>query len=497
MTGGIVDVIRGARVGGAGREMLPDSGPVDVFLSAGRIIDIAPTGALRVTGEVHDADGAWLVPGLWDHHVHALHWALVGWRVPLDDVASAAEAAALMGAAAPDTGRRIGAGFRDAFWPDVPTLAVLDAATGSIPTYLVNADVHSVWMNSAAFAREGFTPDEFGMLREEPAFEISRRLNAVDPAAGDRLVAEAARRAAARGVVGIVDLDMTWNHDPWVRRAAAGFDAVRVSYGIYPQHLERAIEAGLRTGDSVMGSKDGLIRTGPLKVISDGSLGTRTAACSHAYPDDPRNHGLLTVDHPTLVDLMTRATGAGIESAIHAIGDVANSSALDAFGATGAVGTIEHAQLIAASDIPRFARLGVTASVQPSHALDDRDLTDTTWANQTAMAYPLRALIDTGTNVTFGSDAPVAPLDPWAAMAAAVFRRRDGREAWRPEQSVDAATALAASTRGGSREGARIEPGAVADLVLCDRDPLAASESELRGMGVVATMLAGRLTHTA
>jgi predicted amidohydrolase YtcJ len=477
--------------------MLPDTEPVDVFLGNGRILDIAPTGALRAVGEVLDADGGWVVPGLWDHHVHVVQWAMISERVPLGDVGTAAEAAAVMGAGAPRDGRRIGVGFRDAFWPDAPTLALLDAATGGIPTYLINADVHSVWLNSAAFRREGMEPDETGMLREEAAFEVSRRLNAVDPIESDRLVADAARQAAARGVVGLVDFDMTWNHDSWERRVASGFDTLRVSYGIYPEHLDRAIAQGLRTGDPVPGSVDGLVRTGPLKAITDGSLGTRTAACSHPYPGDPHNRGLLTVAPADLVDMMTRATGAGIDSAIHAIGDIANSAALDAFALSGAAGTIEHAQLVAAADLPRFARLGVGASVQPEHALDDRDLTDSVWEPQTAVAYPLRGLADAGANLTFGSDAPVSPLDPWAAMAGAIFRQRGGRPAWRPEQRVDAATALAASTRGGSRGGARIEPGGRADLAICESDPLAASESQLRGMRVSATILNGRVTYAA
>jgi predicted amidohydrolase YtcJ len=491
--GAQIGTIRRARVGGAGRELLIDDGPVDVFLDGETIVDVAPTGALRPRGEVLDADGAWLVPGLWDHHVHVAQWALAAGRIPLGDASSAAEAAAIMGAAPPRDGRRIGTGYRDAFWSDAPDLGLLDAATGGIPTYLINADVHSVWLNTAALRVEGFAPYPEGVLREADAFEISRRLNAVDPIAVDRAVGMMARDAAARGVVGIVDLDMAWNAEAWERRVLIGFDDLRVSFGIYPEHLDRAIAEGLKTGDAF----SDLVRVGPLKVITDGSLGTRTAACSHAYPDDPHDRGLLTVTPQTLVDLMTRATGAGLTCAVHAIGDVANSHALDAFALTGATGTIEHAQLVAHADLPRFARLGVAASVQPEHALDDRDLTDTIWATQTAMPYPLRALADAGANLLFGSDAPVSPLDPWAAMAGAVFRTRDGREPWRPDQSVDAATALAASTRGGSANRARIEPGAVADLALCERDPLSADEAGLRGMTVSATLLAARATHAS
>jgi predicted amidohydrolase YtcJ len=288
---------------------------------------------------------------------------------------------------------------------------------------------------------------------------------------------------------------MAWNEEAWARRVSAGFDALRIEFGIYPEFLDRAVADGLRTGDVARGATSDLARVGPLKVITDGSLGTRTAACSHAYPDDPHNLGLLTVEATTLLDLMTRATGAGIASAIHAIGDVANSQALDAFATTGAWGTIEHAQLVSHADIPRFGRLGVGASVQPEHAIDDRDLTDSIWAGQTAQPYPLRSLADAGANLLFGSDAPVSPLDPWAAMAAAVFRTRDGRDPWQPHQSLDAATALGASTHGGSASPARIEPGARADLALCAHDPLRADESELRGMAVAATLLGGRLTH--
>ncbi|WP_295831441.1 amidohydrolase family protein [uncultured Microbacterium sp.] len=497
MIGENVGFVRAVRVAGPGREFLPTSEPVDLVIADGRIADIAPTGNLRPTGPVIDGEGGWLLPGLWDHHVHVLQWALAASRVPLGEVASARDAATIMALAPESDGRRVGSGFRDGLWSDAPSLELLDATTRGVPTYLINADVHSVWMNTAAFRREGFEPVASGMLVEEDAFEISRRLNAVDAAVADAAVERMARAAAARGVVGLVDLDMTWNDEPWQRRAASGFDTLRISYGTYPQDLDRAIAEGLRTGDPVRGSTNGLVRVGPLKAITDGSLGTRTAACAHHYPGDTGNHGLLTVPPEQLVDMMTRATAAGLDCAIHAIGDVANAHALDAYALTGAVGTIEHAQLVAHADIPRFARLGVAASVQPEHALDDRDMTDAIWAEQSAQPYPLRALADSGANLRFGSDAPVAPLDPWAAMASAVFRTRDGRDAWQPHQRVGIDTAIAASTAGGSTAPAEISPGAVADLVIVGADPLTADERGLRAMPVRATVLAGRVTHSA
>lgn len=491
-----MSMIRGVRIAGPGREFLIDDEPVDLRMAHGRIVDIAPTGALRPDGEVLDAEGAWAVPGLWDNHVHTVQWALMAEREPLGDVRSAAEAAERMSAVAPlPDGRRVGTGFRDALWPDAPQLALLDAATGAIPTYLINADVHSVWLNSAALAREGFRSDD-GMLREEDAFEVSRRLNAADALHADDAVIRAGLDAAARGVTGLVDFDMAWTADAWPRRIAAGFAAHRVEFAVYPVDLHRAIRAGLRTGDlreepDAPEAGRGLVHVGPLKIIADGSLGTRTAACSHAYPGDPGNFGVLTVPPAELLELLTAATGAGLAVAVHAIGDRAITAALDAFTMTGAVGTIEHAQLVRHADLARFARLGVIASVQPQHAVDDRDLVARHWTGQTAVGYPLASLHTAGVELRFGSDAPVAPLDPWQAIAAAVTRTADEREPWHPEERLSVDQALRASVRSSLR------PGEPADVVLCGVDPRSATGEELRGMPVSATLLGGRLTHSA
>lgn len=497
VVGETVGTIQGVRVVGPGSELLFDDVPMDVFIDAGVVVDIAPAGALRARGAVLDGHGGFLLPGFWDHHVHTVQWALAAQRLPLEDVASAAEAAARMSEAEVlADGRRIGSGFRDALWSDHPTLAALDAATGEVPTYLINADVHSVWLNSAALRREGFDSVD-GVLREAPAFEISRRLNAADEDVADEYVARAGQAAAARGVVGLVDFDMAWNEGAWGRRLTGGFDALRVEFGVYPDSLDRALAEGLRTGDRVRGVDSALVRVGALKAISDGSLGTRTAACSHPYTGDADGHGIMTIDPSELVELMTRATAGGLACAIHAIGDVANSSALDAFQASGASGTIEHAQLVAHADVPRFARLGIGASVQPEHALDDRDLVADLWAGQTSMGYPLGALADAGANLLFGSDAPVSPLDPWKAIASAVYRTRGDRAAWHPEQAVSIETALAASTHGGSAAPAAVAPGARADLIVVESDPRTADERSLRSMAVRSTLLGGRTTHVA
>lgn len=488
MIGAHVDALRAVRIAGPGREFLFDDEPVDVLIRDGLIFDIAPTGAVALRGRVLDGQGAWLVPGLWDNHVHAVQWALASDRTWLGDADSAREAAALMSTVAVGRdGRRVGTGFRDALWSDDPELAILDAVTGAAPTYLINADVHSVWLNSAALAREGYrTPD--GVLREEDAFEISRRLNAVDPEHADAAVRAAGAQAAARGITGLVDFDMAWNAEAWDRRIAAGFDAHRVSFAIYPMDLDRAVAAGLRTGDALGGgSGGGLVTVGRLKVISDGSLGTRTAACSHPYPGE--GHGVMTVERPELIELLTRAAGAGLEASVHAIGDRAAASALDAFAQAGAAGTIEHAQLLRHADLARMSRLGLAASVQPQHALDDRDMAAQLWADQTGIAYPLASLLRAGVELRLGSDAPVSPLDPWAAIAAAVTRADDDREPWHPQERLSIDEAIAASVR------TAVRPGDRADLVVCDVDPRSADGGDLRGMPVRATLLGGRVTH--
>jgi predicted amidohydrolase YtcJ len=167
------------------------------------------------------------------------------------------------------------------------------------------------------------------------------------------------------------------------------------------------------------------------------------------------------------------------------------ASALDAFTYTQARGTIEHAQLVRHADLARFARLGVVASVQPAHALDDRDMVEDLWRHQQAISYPLATLLAAGVSVRFGSDAPVAPLDPWVTIAASVHRTDDGRAPWHPEERVSIDQALRASSRHGD---ASIGLGAVADLTLCGVDPRTAGPAELRRMPIAATLLGGRVT---
>ena len=186
---------------------------------------------------------------------------------------------------------------------------------------------------------------------------------------------------------------------------------------------------------------------GPLKVISDGSLNTRSAWCEHPYADGSGS-GAPNQSPAELRALMTRATEHGLETAIHAIGDAACHDVLAAYEETGARGSMEHAQLMTRADVALMGRLGVRASVQPAHLLDDRDVTELIWPDRADRCFPLRWMVEDGVPMAFGSDAPVSPLDPWLAIAAAVHRSADDRPAWHGEQALTPREALAASVDG-------------------------------------------------
>ncbi|MFE4226295.1 amidohydrolase family protein [Arthrobacter sp. NPDC056886] len=489
----------------------------DVHLSGGAVSAIIPSHhdspAVPAATRVVDLDGRYVIPGLWDEHVHMTQWALASNRLDLSAAGSAREAAAAVGSYLAETAAAesqvpgggtgvsggpaapgavqtlVGVGFRDAVWPDLPSLALLDGETHGRPAALISHDLHCVWLNSAAAKRYGVRLDADGLLREDAAFALTGELAQLPDAVVDSWVQHAGRAAAARGVVGIVDFEMTWNRDVWLRRIAGGFAALRVEAGVYPQDLDRAVAEGLRTGLAVAGG-GGLLTVGPLKVLIDGSLNTRTAYCVDPYPNG--GHGLLTVGEAELLALLVRARQAGFVPAVHAIGDAANRVALDAFEAAGIAGRVEHAQFVRSEDFPRFGRLGVTASVQPAHALDDRDAAEANWPGRTDRSFPLRSLVAAGATLALGSDAPVAPLDPWTAMSAATARaRQDGRGPWHAEQALTRQEALTASTRGRGR----LRVGDPADIAVLDGDPLTVPDAEFAAMPVAATLVAGGFTH--
>jgi predicted amidohydrolase YtcJ len=460
--------------------------------------------------EVVDLGGRCVVPGFTDAHVHFLQWSLARRQVRLEGTRSLDEAVARVAAAVGETapGRWIrGTGWRSGEWqPSVePTKDALDAVTGDTPAALMAKDGHSLWLNSAALAAangnlqvpggvveldDGGEPT--GVLREESAWEFRRRFVFATIPDDERLDAMRAgiRLAVSRGVTSLHDKD-GWLGDLRLFQRLREERALDVRVW---QSLPHDFLDALEPLDFRAGLGDEWLRAGYLKAFMDGTLGSRTARMLDGS-------GVEITSRAELEEIVRRAARIGWPVAVHAIGDRANRDALDAFEATrdewaasGLRPRIEHAQCLAPEDLPRFAQLGVAASVQFSHAPSDRDLADRYWAGKTDRAYTFRSLWESGAVVANGSDAPIEELDPLAGIRAGVLRTIDERPAWHPEQALTVDQALEATCLtpawlcGDERRRGRLLPGFLADLVVLSTDPV----EDLAGCEVVATMAGGR-----
>ena len=476
---------------------LDDSGVLfDIELVGSTIGSITPAGSDRTRGvEVVDGAGGVALPGFVDSHVHLTQWAAARRRIDVGPASSAADAVALVFPYARTAGDSVvrANGFRDAQWPDEPHKDLLENALPGVRVALTSMDLHTLWL-SPALLRDLGIDHPTGVLRDVDGLEAVMALEALeDPAELDRAVLDATAALAVRGVTGVVDFEFADNRTVWDRRLSAGSPAVRVDTTVWPQWLDEALDRGERTGD--VSAVSDMIRRGPLKVMLDGSLNTRTACCHDRYPgvDGDNAFGLLLETHDGLYELVSRAARGGITSAVHAIGDRANGVALDAFERAGCGGRIEHAQQLVPEDIARFAALGVAASVQPQHAMADRDIAEDLWAGRRSVAYGYGSLHRSGATLLFGSDAPVSPPEPLAGVAAAVFRTDDDRPPWHAEESVPLDAALQAAS--GGRAALRV--GDVADIVVLEEHPAHRSVHDLAETEIRATVCAGTLTHAA
>lgn len=471
----------------------------DVLIENGVVTAFDPVVTEPSSVDVINGRGGTLLPGLVDAHVHMLQWASVRRRVSVAGARSAAHAVELLVAAQGppgDTDLLAGAHYNETFWRVPPHKDLLDRAFPNRPVAVFSNDLHAVWLNSKALTLVG-REHPTGVLIEDDAMAATAALPAPGPAVSDQWVLDATDAAAARGVTAITDYEYADTVTDWTRRHSIRPPSTRVRCGIARFVLDSAIERGHRTGAELPGTS-GLLTVGPLKLFLDGSLNTRTAFCQDPYPGefpDDEYPGELLLTEDELVALLRRAAEHGIGAALHAIGDAANRIALDAIAAAGVaagVGArVEHAQLLASGDAARFAELGVTAGVQPAHAPDDRDVADRHWRGRTARAFAYAELLKAGTRLEFGSDAPVAPLDPWDGIASAVTRTDDDRPPWHPEQTIALPAALAASAGGRTT----VATGDRADLVITGRDLRDLPPDELRDMPIVATILGGRVTH--
>lgn len=500
------------------------SDPLDLRIADGRVIETGP-GLPRRGEEVLDAGGALLIPGLWDAHAHLDMEAARAARLDTSGARSAQEALGLVRGAlcrlGPSRPALIeGFGHRLSAWPVEPTVAELDAVTGEVPTVLIGGDVHSGWVNSAALrllGLPGATPSDPGApLREDPWFALLDRLDALPGSLELRESGYAAvlHRALAGGITGIVDMSWGASAEDWGLRLArlaarGGLPAVlpRIRSAVYRDGLEERIARGLCTGDPLPGSPvlpDGghLLVQGPVKVIADGSMGTATAHLAEPYPaavNAVHPHGQVNIGREELTALLARAREASLEAAVHAIGDAAVEDVAAAFRDSGARGRLEHAQLLpvgslgpdgtAAGALAELVACGVELSVQPAHLLDDAALVEQVWPGRSPRAYAFADMVSAGALLHLGSDAPVAPLDPWLAIDAAAGRRAPDGSVWSPEQRLAPEEALAASVDGAHA----VAPGSTADLALLEEDPLELGAGELREVRPLATLVAGRV----
>jgi predicted amidohydrolase YtcJ len=471
---------------------------VDVRVADGQVAEVGPVLDRPAGTEEVRGEGRWLIPGLWDQHVHLGQWTLASLRLDLTRARSVEQTLDLVAARleeAPEV-PIVGWGHRSASWDRQPTVRELDELTGACPVVLISGDGHHAWVNSVAL-RGLRLPERDGVVSETEWFRVYPRLWEVVGADGTSPEAylHTMHQAAAKGVTGVVDLEFDQGVNDWREREQAGAGLLRVRVGAYVDTLDAFLAARVRTGEPLPGCSP-LITMGPLKIISDGSLNTRTAWCHSEYARGGGT-GAPNITSQGLRDVMHAANRHHLEVALHAIGDAAVAQALAGFEATGAAGSIEHAQLIGREDSRTMARLGIRASVQPAHLLDDRDLTESFWPDRTERCFALRWLQDDGVELALGSDAPVSPLDPWLAVAAAVHRSADERDPGHPEQALTVAEALGASTDGRGT----VAPGHPADLALLDSDPLAGGSTAeqavaLRSMNVSATWVAGQPVHS-
>jgi predicted amidohydrolase YtcJ len=463
-------------------------GPVDVLIQDGLITAIGALARPR-GAPVADGEGRWLIPGLWDAHVHLGQWALAGRRLDLSRASSPEDVLALVAQAARHGRPVVGAGHQAGTWSRPVTVAELDAVCAQVPVILVNSDCHHGWLNTAGLDALGLARRD-GTVAEAEWFAAYPRLAALEGPLTAADYRKALGDAAARGVVGLVDYEFGAPWRDWAQRWHEGCDLLRIRWSPYAGQLGSVREAGLRSGATLPGA-DGRLTVGSLKIISDGSLGTRTAWCREPYAVTGGS-GAPNLSRGELAGLLADGSRSGLSVATHAIGDRALEAALAAYAATGARGSVEHAQLATVRAITAMSRLGLVASVQPAHLLDDRPVMERVWPDRTGRCFMLRSMLDRGVEVALGSDAPVAPLDPWLAIAAAVHRGQPGDEPWHPEQAVTVAEAIAASV-----DGRRIAVGQPGDVTLLDCDPLASDAAGLRAMRVALTCVAGRIVHGA
>jgi predicted amidohydrolase YtcJ len=522
----LVDNVNGYTLDSAGKlhrfeALLVDKGRV---VATGSHADMAK----RADGaNVLDGKGRTLLPGLIDAHGHVM--GLGAMTMQADLTATTSLDAALsrvkaFAAANPEDPWVIGRGWNQVTWKlgRFPTAKELDAVVADRPALLRRIDGHAAWANSAALKLAGIDKDTkdpnggrierdaegnpSGVLVDGAIELVAAKVPPPTAAQRSRALTEALRQMASLGLTGVAD---------------AGID--QSTYALYKQFADKgklttriyAMIGG--TGEDF----DAISKDGPLlgygndflsvrsvKLYADGALGSRGAALLAPYSDDAKNTGLLFNTPAELTAMIGKALGKGYQVCVHAIGDKANREVLDSFAAAyKEVGgkqlrnRIEHAQVVALADIPRFVDLDLIASMQPTHATSDMNMAeDRVGPERIKGAYAWQRFLKQGTRIAGGSDFPVESANPFFGLHAAVTRQdHDGHPpgGWYPDQAMTAVQALRAFTLDAAYASHQektlgtLEPGKWADFILVDQDIFTIDPKAIWSTRVLGTWVGG------
>jgi len=467
-----------------------------------------------------------VVPGFIDDHVHLFSGGFQLTSVDLKDADSPEELVRRVREHVSRLGPgewMTGGDWDHERWPGtmLPDRSWIDSVTPRNPVFLSRYDGHMWLANSLALAAAGLDRSAreipggeiirrrdgelTGVLKDEAGDPVFTAIPAPGPARLDSALARAMRHAASLGVTGLVSVTTSWPEIAALHRAeAAGTLTFRVANYV-PLSQWRSAADTLRA----RGPGNDWIRTAGVKGVVDGSLGSTTALFDDPYLDAPRSRGLFTTPEDSLRQWIGAADSAGLHVVVHAIGDRANGVLLDIFDSVATAHgprdrrfRVEHAQHLRPADIPRFAALGVIASMQPYHAVDDGRWAAKRIGGRIRTTYAFRSLLDAGARLVFGSDWTVAPLDPVQGIQAAVTRQTlDGRhpEGWVPDEKISVEEALRAYTVHNAyavfaeASRGRLAPGLLADLALLDRDLFRVAPPALGEARVRATVVGGRV----
>jgi len=471
-----------------------------------------------------DLRPAVVLPGLTDSHIHLLEWAVARRRPDLSDARSMAEALERVASAAraqPVDAWLEFKGWNPA-WRSQARLAELDAVSAGRAVALIAHDLHSGWLNSEAMRRLAIGPErcdpaggslERGRQGELTGVLLERALDWWYE--GRPRLSDAARRAAVlegqavlhrSGVTAVHSVEAPEAFQLVQDLERAGELRLRVLHHMPQRYLESLIECGIASG---FGGE--WLRIGGIKYFTDGALGSQTAWMLEPY-EGSSERGVRRLEPEELKADIGRAARAGLAATVHAIGDAAVRMTLAVLEGVGARGLaiphrVEHLQCVHADDLPRAARAGIVASMQPSHLLTDIRLAEERWGPERCRrTMALRSLLDVGTVLAFGSDAPVEEADPREGFYAARTRRdRSGypAEGWYPQERLSGLDVLRAYSEGPAKAAGdaqrhgRLAPGYQADFAAWDVDLVTAEPERSRAAEVVATVVDGEIVYRA